>query len=132
MLEVFGGFDPSEFEAEVRDRWGDTDAYRESARRTSRYTKQDWVQVQQEAAAIDEEFLALMAAGAPPDGAEAMEVAERHRAHITEWFYECTPEIHAGLGRMYLEDPRFTESIDRAGEGLAAFMSAAIAANARR
>ena len=61
-----------------------------------------------------------------------MDLAERHRAHITKWFYDRTPEIHAGLGQPYVADPRFTASIDETAPGLASYLSAAIAANAKR
>ena len=132
MLEVFGDFDPSQYEEEARQRWGDTEAYRESARRTSRYTKADWQQIGREGAEINAAFLALMKAGTPAADPAATAVAERHRAYISKWFYECSPEIHAGLGAMYVTDPRFTASIDRAGPGLARYMSEAIAANAGR
>lgn len=132
MLEVFGDFDPAEYEEEVRQRWGDTDAYRESAARTARYTKQDWQQIGRESGEINDAFIELMQAGTPADSAEAMDVAERHRAHISRWFYECTPEIHAGLGQMYVADQRFTDNIDKAAPGLARYMSEAIAANTRR
>jgi DNA-binding transcriptional MerR regulator len=132
MLEVFGDFHPSQYEEEARQRWGDTEAYRKSARRTARYTKTDWQQLGREGAEINDAFLALRAAGTPAASPEAIAVAERHRAYISKWFYECSPEIHAGLGQMYAADPRFIESIDRAGAGLAAYMSEAIAANARR
>jgi DNA-binding transcriptional MerR regulator len=129
MLEVFGGFDPAEYEDEARERWGDTEAYRESARRTTAYTRADWEQLSREGAEIDAAFVALMQAGTPPDSPPARAVAERHRAHISKWFYPCTPEIHAGLGQMYLADPRFTRNIDRATPGLAAYMAQAIAAS---
>lgn len=132
MLEVFGGFDPAQYAEEAEQRWGDTEAYRQSARRTARYTKADWKRLGEEAAAINQQFLDLMAAGAPPEGEAAMDVAELHRAHISQWFYDCSKQIHAGLGTMYVADRRFTENIDRAGEGLAAYMSAAIAANSLR
>jgi hypothetical protein len=82
-----------------------------------------------EADEINDAFLALMEAGAPADSAEAMALAERHRSHISKWFYECTPEMHTGLGSMYVADSRFTENIDKAGEGLARYLSDAIAAN---
>ena len=59
-------------------------------------------------------------------------MAERHRAYISKWFYECSPEIHRGLGEMYVADPRFTRNIDRAAPGLAQYMSAAIAAGTAR
>ena len=130
--EVFAGFDPSQYEEEVKQRWGDTEAHRESARRTARYTKADWQEIEREGAEINAAFLALMAAGIPATDLAAMEVAEHHRAYISRWFYDCTPEIHAGLGQMYVADPSFTEKIDRAGPGLARYLSEAIAANAGR
>ncbi len=128
MLEVFDGFDPSEYEEEAKQRWGESEAYRQSAQRTAQYTKADWQRIKAEVDDINQAFLDLMASGTPADSDAAKGVAARHRAHITEWFYDCTPEIHAGLGQMYVADARFTESIDKAGEGLAEYMSKAIAA----
>ena len=127
-LEVFGDFDPAESEDEVKERWGDTDAYRESARRTKSYTKQDWQQIGVDSDVINQAFIALMDAGVPATSAEAKAVAERHRGLISKWFYPCSPEIHAGLGAMYVADARFTKNIDKAREGLAKYMSEAIAA----
>jgi DNA-binding transcriptional MerR regulator len=132
MLEVFGDFDPAEYEQEARERWGETDAYQESARRVSRYTAGDWKAMQAEADAINQALLRLMDDGTPPDDPAAMDLAEQHRLHITKWFYDCTKEIHAGLGQMYVADVRFKTNIDKAGEGLAEYLSAAIAANAAR
>jgi len=132
MLDVFGGFDPSEYEEETKQGWGDTDAYKESARRTARYIKMTWEQINSEAGEIDAAFIELMDNGTPADGAAAMAVTEQHRAHITKWFYECTPEIHAGLGQVYVTDRRFAENIDEAAPGLARYMSDAIAATSRR
>ena len=130
MLEVFGDFDPSQYEEEAKQRWGDTEAYRESARRTAGYRKADWQQIRREGEEVNAAFVALMDAGVPADSPQARAVAERHRAYISKWFYECSPEIHRGLGEMYVADPRFTRNIDRARPGLAQYMSAAIAANA--
>ena len=132
MLGVFGDFDPAEYEEEAKQRWGETDAYQQSARRTARYTKDDWAALGAEADEINRALLALMNAGTPADDPAAMDVAEQHRAHISRWFYDCPVEMHAGLGQMYAADSRFTENIDKAGEGLAEYMSAAIAANAAR
>jgi len=131
-LEVFGDFDPVGYEEEVHERWGGTDACRESARRTSRYARQDWEQMGREMDGINTALITLMDAGAPADGVEAMDLAERHRARITKWFYECSPEIHDGLGEMYAADPRFSQNIDKAAPGLAQYLSDVIAANARR
>ena len=129
MLDGFGGFDPAEHQGEAHQRWGHTDAYRESARRTSEYTKSDWKRLGAEADEINQAFLELLGEGIPSDSDAAMAAAERHRDHISKWFYRCSPEIHVGLGEMYAADPRFTENIDKAMKGLAAYMSAAILAN---
>lgn len=131
-LGVFGDFDPAEYEEETKERWGESDAYKQSAARTARYTKQDWERLKAELDDIYGRFLALMAGGTPPSAAAAMDVAEEHRAHISRWFYDCSKETHAGLGQMYPADVRFKENIDKAGEGLAEYMSAAIAANSQR
>ena len=132
MLGVFGDFDPAEYEQEAEERWGRTDAYKESARRTASYTKEDWERHAVESAEIYRAFVALLDAGIAADTKEAMDLAEQHRRLISKWFYECFPEIHVGLGEMYVADPRFTENIDRHGEGLAAYMSEAILANGLR
>ncbi|MGI9609307.1 MAG: TipAS antibiotic-recognition domain-containing protein, partial [Acidimicrobiia bacterium] len=52
MQKVFGDFDPSEYADEAEQRWGDSDAYRESARRTASYTKDDWTDIVREADGI--------------------------------------------------------------------------------
>ena len=62
-LEVFGPFDPDEHAAEAQERWGDTDAYRESARRTARYTKADWLRIKAEGEAATRAVADAMAGG---------------------------------------------------------------------
>lgn len=130
--ELFGGFDPSKYEAEARERWGDTDGYKESIRRTQRYTPEDWKRQQAEQGAIYADAAAAMRRGLEPTAAAALEIAERHRQSIDTWFYPCSKAMHAGLADMYEADDRFRASIDRAGEGLTTFLAAAIRANAAR
>ena len=45
---------------------------------------------------------------------------------ISENLYNCTNEILAGLGRMYVSDERFKNNIDKSGEGTADFVNSAI------
>jgi hypothetical protein len=40
--------------------------------------------------------------------------------------------MHAGLGEMYVNDPRFAANYDKVRAGLAAYVRDAILANARR
>ena len=44
-FEVFGEFDPDQYEEEVQERWGETDAYAQSKRKTAAYSKNDWVRI---------------------------------------------------------------------------------------
>jgi DNA-binding transcriptional MerR regulator len=125
-LEVFGDFDPTEHEDEARERWGDSDAYVQSAKRTASYTKENWETIKDDAAAIDQRFLGLMADGVPPNDPAAAKAVDDHRNHITKWFYECSADVHAGLGQMYVQDERFRTSINKAGNGSAEYLSAAI------
>ncbi|MFC5834918.1 TipAS antibiotic-recognition domain-containing protein [Nonomuraea insulae] len=130
--ELFGGFDPDEHAAEAEQRWGGTQAWTDAMRRSSTYTKQDWQHFMAEAAEINARMADAMRSGTPANGDLAMDLAEEHRAHISRWCYECTYEIHRGLGDMYVADPRFTTSIDATAPGLAAYYQAAITANALR
>ncbi|MFF0367336.1 MerR family transcriptional regulator [Micromonospora sp. NPDC005087] len=129
-FEVFGDFNPEEHEAEAEQRWGDTDAYRESNRRASRYTKDDWLRIKAENEDWGRRIVAVLASGAPADGPEAMELAEEHRQIIGRWFYECSYEVHTGLADMYLADERFTRHYEDIAPGLAAYLNEAIHANA--
>ncbi len=131
-FEVFGDFDPDEHAAEVEERWGGTDAYRESQRRVSRYTKADWDRLKADAAAATNAMVDAMQAGLPADSVEAMDGAEAHRRQISDWFYECTSEIHVGLAEVYVADPRFTATYEKIAPGLAKYVHDAILANAAR
>ncbi|MFF8394205.1 MerR family transcriptional regulator [Streptomyces sp. NPDC016172] len=131
-FEVFGGKDPEQYAEEVEARWGDTDEYAESQRRTASYTKEDWKRIQAEAADWGERYGALMSADEPPTGEAAMALAEEHRQHICTWFYECSHELHRCLGEMYVADERFKAFYDAMRPGLAEHFRDAIAANAAR
>ena len=128
LLEVFGDDDPGEHAEEARERWGETDAYQESQRRTSRHTKDDWLRIRAESDGVNEAFAAAMRSGQPVDSPEAAAAAVAHRGHISRWFYEVTPEAHMGLAQMYVADPRFTATYDDIEPGLAAYVSDAIQA----
>jgi DNA-binding transcriptional MerR regulator len=131
MFEVFGQ-DVTQHEPEVKARWGNTDAYRESARRTKQYTKAQWQEIKEEGERITLDLAAALAAGHPATSAPAMEVAERHRQHIERWFYPCAPAMHAGLGQMYVDDPRFSATYEAVAPGLATYARDAWQANAAR
>ncbi|MYL73115.1 MerR family transcriptional regulator [Halobacillus litoralis] len=127
----FRPFDKSEIEAhqkkyekEVEERWGDTDAYKQSKQKASQYTKEDWEKIQQEGDEIDRELVKLM--DRDPSDPDVQHLIDRKRQHITDYFYECSLDIFRGLGDMYVNDPRFTKNIDKWKEGYAEFLSKAM------
>ena len=133
MFEVFGEtFDHRDHTDEVRDRWGDTDAYQQSQQRTRGYAKADWQAVKDEMDTIHGRFAALLDAGQPAGSPEAMEAAEAHRRHIDDRFYDCSHEMQVQLAEMYVADPRFTATYEAIRPGLAGYVREAILANADR
>lgn len=115
-----------QYAEEVQKRWGGTDACRESQRRTAAYERDDWAAIEAEQEALFRGFAAAM--DGDPSGPEAQALVADWQQHITRRFYPCTKEILSGLGELYVADQRFSGNIDRFGDGLAAFISSAIAA----
>lgn len=131
-FDVFGDHDPDQYAEEAEQRWGGTDAYRESQRRTARYTKADWQRLKDVATEWGARYQTLMAEGEPPTSERAMDLAEEHRQQIVQWHYDCTYEIHRGLADMYVSDERFRAYYEAMAPGLAEHLHAAIHANAAR
>ncbi|MEU2564104.1 MerR family transcriptional regulator [Streptomyces longispororuber] len=131
-FEVFGDADPDRYEEEAQRRWGGTEAYAASRRRTAAYTKEDWKRLRDAFDALHARMADLLAAGVPAGSPRAMDVAEEHRRFISDHYYACTYEIHAGLGELYVADPRFTATYEAIKPGLARYMRDAMKANATR
>ena len=129
VQKLFDGFDPSAYEAEAEARWGDSDAYKESAGRTRGYSKDDWQRIHGAQAAIYARLADLMRGGAAAADARVQELVEAHRAHVDASFYPCSVAMHKRLGEMYVADDRFRANLDKVAPGFAAFLSAAIAAS---
>ena len=111
----------NKYAEEVRQRWGSTDAYKESQQRNT-----DFSQAASLLDAVFEEFAELDRSGISPDDEAAKIQVEKLQRCITDNFYTCTNEILAGLGQMYAADVRFKTNIDKHGEGTAEFVSQCI------
>lgn len=131
-FEVFGDWLPEEYAAEAEEKWGDTEAWAQSRQRTRAMTKDDWLRVKAETDDVEGRFAEALRNAVPGDSEHAMDLAEEHRQQISRNFYDCSPEMHAGLGRMYVEDERFTAYYERIAPGLASYVSTAVQANAAR
>ena len=112
------------YSEEVKNRWGNTDAYKEYEKKTSSYDKNSWTTINEEMIEILKEFADNR--NEDPNSHIVQSLVEKWRAYITSNFYNCTKEILSGLGLMYIGDERFRENIDKYGEGTAEFMAKAI------
>jgi DNA-binding transcriptional MerR regulator len=132
QVELFGttAF-AAEYAAEAEERWGDTDAWRQSQQRARRLDKQGWAEVKAENEALLADLAAAKRAGVVPGSEQADALAARHRATI-ERFYDCDAELHVGLAELYLADKRFTRYYDAVEPGLAQFVHDVIVAAAGR
>ena len=118
-FDAFDKTEQSRLAAEVKEKWGGTDAYKEYQARG---------QNSGNPAALMAQFAAIgMLKSLDPAAPEVQAAIRSLQQFITDHFYTCTPEILAGLGEMYASDDRFRQNIDRAGgEGTAAFAARAI------
>ena len=132
QLEIFGTDKIDEHAAEAEQRWGNTEAWQESRRKTTAYTKQDWITIKAEADANIQGFAAAIRAGEPPYGPVGMDLAEAHRGHLCRWFYDCAYDMHRGLAELYVSDPRYMASYDEIEPGFSQYVHDAIMANADR
>ncbi len=121
----FSVFDKSELEAlskEAKEKWGKTAAYKEFEKKQSENKTENF----------EKKMFSLFAEigkkhKSTPSSPEAQESVKKLQAFITENCYNCTNEILASLGQMYIADERFKTNIDRfGGEGTAKFISSAI------
>lgn len=128
----FNEFDTTEIDEakakyaeEVKERWGNTDAYVQSQKKTSKYSKEDWKRLNDGMDSLIKQFSECL--NENPSSEKAQELVKSWQQYITDTYYDCTKEILAGLGQMYVADDRFTKNMDKYGEGTAKFISDAIA-----
>ena len=110
-----------EYAAEAEERWGDTDAWKQSQQRVGQFGKDDWIAIKADGDALLEALAQAKRDGVQPATAEANALAARHRASI-EQFYDCGEEMHRCLVAVYLADERFTRYYDDVEPGLAQFV----------
>ncbi|MGN8646076.1 MerR family transcriptional regulator [Gracilibacillus sp. HCP3S3_G5_1] len=119
--EKFQGFDFSNnpYEEEARKRWGDTkvDEANQKAMNMNQALQDQMNLIYKELAAIRD---------MDPASEKAQQAIKKWYDFLNDHFTTYTPEAFQGLGRMYVEDRRFTKNIDQFGEGLAKFMSEAM------
>ncbi len=131
--EVFDGFDHTQYKDEVVERWG-RDAYESGDRWWRSLSDEDKARFKQEQVDIATAYAEAHAAGEPADGERAQEITGRHYRWLSGTGQGKRPsaEYFAGLGQLYVDDPRFTANYDQHGGGTAVFVRDAMAVYAER
>jgi DNA-binding transcriptional MerR regulator len=121
--EVFDGFDHTQYKDEVIERWG-REAYESSDRWWRSMSDQDKRAFQQTQLDIARDFGEARRGGFAPDSGEVQAITQRQYEWIGVGWQgrPLTAEAFAGLGQMYVDDPRFGANYDVHGEGTAEFV----------
>ncbi len=125
---TFSAFDTTEMDkyaAQAKEKWGQTDAYREFTQKTAGQTKQQLQAAGEGIMDIFRQFGSIHHLS--PASGEAQALTAKLQAFITGHYYTCTKQILRDLGQMYIAGDTMTENIDRAGgKGTAEFVHQAI------
>lgn len=123
--EIFESFKAHEkkYAAEVKERWGNTEAYKQSKERMAKMSKDDIVKMKKDADRWMKNFIEHMKYGPESDIVQKL-IADHYNALRT--FYEPNLELYRGLADMYVTDPRFEAYYEKYSPGLALFMQKAM------
>lgn len=120
--KLYDGFDTEEqdqYAEEVKARWGNTEAYKQSKERTKNWTNADYDRLKQDADTWMKAFVLEIPKGATSPEVQKM-IADHYNALRT--FYEPNLKMYRGLADMYVDDPRFAAYYEKYAPGLAVFM----------
>lgn len=123
LYDVFKDNDVKQYQAEVQERWGNTAAYKQSQQRVSKLTKQQMEKLKADGKKHTQAIADAMSKGVSHPDVQAL-IAQSHQG--VNFFYDCDYAMFRNLGKMYVEDPRFTAYYEKFAPGLALFMHQAI------
>lgn len=106
--EIFAGHDASQYEGEVRERWGDA-AWERSAKRRAGMDEAQLAADDARSLDVNAALRAAAEAGVAPGSEEFQALVADHYAWVTEQWGGKKPERSAylGLAEMYVADARF-------------------------
>lgn len=122
-FDVFDKSGIEQYKEEVKERWGQSEAYREFVQRQQKGEIFEKSETQMMSLLTEIGMLREQ----PPADRKVQDKIRELQSFITDHYYNCTNEILKNLGVMYTEDERFRQNIDKAGgSGTAAFVRQAI------
>lgn len=112
LFEAFWEKHEKEYAAEAEQRWGDTEAFKQSKERTKHMTKEDFKKIAKDEEVFMKKLAGLMSSG--PESEELQVMIGQHYESLRT-FYDPSPEIYRGLSAMYVADERFRKYYERFG-----------------
>lgn len=106
---------------EARQKWGETDAFKQSTERVKKMGEEGLNEVLKESGKLTEEIAQCMKDGESPEGEATQRLIAKHYDGLRA-FYEPNAQIYSGLASMYIADARFKATYENVAEGLAQFM----------
>jgi hypothetical protein len=129
--EKFTGFkqklindNEAKYGKEIRAKYGDEKVDR-SNQKIMGLTPEQYAELQKLGVEIMDTLKAALATGDPASDL-AQKTADLHRQWLSYTWDKYSPEAHAGLAQMYVDDARFTAYYDQIRPGSAEFLRAAI------
>ncbi|MCX6739376.1 MAG: TipAS antibiotic-recognition domain-containing protein [Candidatus Parcubacteria bacterium] len=119
--------DINQYEEEAREKWGDTEAYKQLQERVKKMSKEELAQAAADADKTIAEIAEYMKEGETPESEKVQALIARHYHHLRT-FYEPNLQIYRGLADMYVSDERFRSHYEKMGKGLAEFLQSAMIA----
>ena len=123
--ELFEGFDESQYEEEVRDRWGDNPKYAESQVKWSSYSAEQKEAIKAEGGRLTVRMVSKNPE-ASPDDPDVQAAIREYYAYLNQYFYTCDINFLRGLSDGWVEDSRIASNYERIREGGAAFVREAV------
>jgi len=114
----------AEYCKETNDRWGNTNRFKQSHKRMTKYSPEDLKTINEKQNKIYQDLVKLMPMG--ENNEQVQSLIHKARILINDYWYECSKRQFASLGSMYVLDNRFKTNIDRHADGLAEFINEAI------
>jgi DNA-binding transcriptional MerR regulator len=123
--DYFEGFDETQYEDEVKERWGNTPQYAESQKKWGSYSREQKEAIKKEGGEITLRMVSKNP-NASPDDPEVQAAIRDYHAYINRYFYSCDLAFLRDLADMWVQDPRFAVNYERIRDGGAVFVRDAV------
>lgn len=124
LYDAFKDNDVKQYQQEVKERWGNTEAYKVSMAKISKMTKKEMEKLKEDGKKHTQAIADAMDKGI--EHPDVQELIQKSYDGVN-FFYPCSLKMFRNLGKMYVDDPRFAANYEKFRPGLAVFMRDAIA-----